>query len=405
MKKILLMMLLTAPLLAQAPNSITSSTPVIDARSYSISTAASDNTASINTAIAAAISANACLFFPPGIYQHATAISITLTATQTLCMEGKNRQSRFKYTGTTTTSAWTFTGNYSANQPSFQFSNLTFDANGLASYAFTGNDSIHGRYYDLEARNATVAGFLCLSCDTDVWIAPIVSQYIEGYTTRPQYAMVLDTGGAGGAGLSSDETIIDPSFEYLSTAALWMKEVINTTVIGGTMEGGGGVGILCDTNCVDNKFIGSDIEANTGYDITCAGKGNQFSPAVAASTSGLNLLSGCIGSDVSNGNFTTVNVSSGALSNKIHNITLTSAISDSGTETEWYDVLNPATNANWAGKLYSAAGSALPSCAAANKGQQLTVSDATSPTFLGTYTSGGAINSPVMCNGTNWVTY
>jgi hypothetical protein len=55
--------------------------------------------------------------------------------------------------------------------------------------------------------------------------------------------------------------------------------------------------------------------------------------------------------------------------------------------------------------LYSAAGPALPGCSAAIKGQSAVVSDATSPAYLGTYTSGGTVATPVMCNGTNWVTY
>ncbi|HEX5426673.1 MAG TPA: right-handed parallel beta-helix repeat-containing protein [Candidatus Acidoferrales bacterium] len=58
-----------------------------------------------------------------------------------------------------------------------------------------------------------------------------------------------------------------------------------------------------------------------------------------------------------------------------------------------------------AGVIYSAAGTALPSCAAGNKGQEAVVSDATSPTYLGAYTSGGAVVTPVMCNGSGWVTY
>lgn len=57
------------------------------------------------------------------------------------------------------------------------------------------------------------------------------------------------------------------------------------------------------------------------------------------------------------------------------------------------------------GVLYSAAGTALPACAAGNKGLKAVVSDATSPTYLGTYTSGGAVVSPVICNGSGWVTY
>jgi len=60
--------------------------------------------------------------------------------------------------------------------------------------------------------------------------------------------------------------------------------------------------------------------------------------------------------------------------------------------------LNPTT-------AYSAAGTPLPSCVSGLSGRQTVVSDATSPTFLGTYTSGGSTKSPVMCNGTNWVTY
>ena len=55
--------------------------------------------------------------------------------------------------------------------------------------------------------------------------------------------------------------------------------------------------------------------------------------------------------------------------------------------------------------IYSAAGTALPSCVSGNKGQTAVVSDATSPTFLAAYSSGGAVVSPVLCNGSSWVTY
>lgn len=55
--------------------------------------------------------------------------------------------------------------------------------------------------------------------------------------------------------------------------------------------------------------------------------------------------------------------------------------------------------------IYSAAGTPLVSCVPGLKGAETVVSDANGPTFLGTYSSGGAVVSPVMCNGTNWVTY
>jgi hypothetical protein len=38
------------------------------------------------------------------------------------------------------------------------------------------------------------------------------------------------------------------------------------------------------------------------------------------------------------------------------------------------------------------------------KGRRATVSDATSPTFLGSYASGGSVVAPVFCNGASWVT-
>ena len=56
------------------------------------------------------------------------------------------------------------------------------------------------------------------------------------------------------------------------------------------------------------------------------------------------------------------------------------------------------------GKLYSAAGTALPTCNSALEGARATVSDATSPTYHGTYTSGGGVASGVFCNNTAWIT-
>lgn len=61
------------------------------------------------------------------------------------------------------------------------------------------------------------------------------------------------------------------------------------------------------------------------------------------------------------------------------------------------------------GVLYSAAGTALPTCAAGIQGETAVVKDATSPTYMGAYTSGGAITAAVICsyNGTtySWLTH
>ncbi len=54
--------------------------------------------------------------------------------------------------------------------------------------------------------------------------------------------------------------------------------------------------------------------------------------------------------------------------------------------------------------IYSAAGTPLPAASAALKGAKAVVSDATLPTFLSPYVSGGTVAATVLCNGTQWVT-
>jgi hypothetical protein len=58
-----------------------------------------------------------------------------------------------------------------------------------------------------------------------------------------------------------------------------------------------------------------------------------------------------------------------------------------------------------AGVIYTAAGTPIPACSSDLNGAQATVGDATTPTYRGTYTSGGAELSAVVCNGTDWLTF
>lgn len=54
------------------------------------------------------------------------------------------------------------------------------------------------------------------------------------------------------------------------------------------------------------------------------------------------------------------------------------------------------------GGPFSAAGTPLPSCTS-HQGAIAFVTDATDPTWHGTYTSGGGVVSAVLCNGTVWI--
>jgi hypothetical protein len=54
--------------------------------------------------------------------------------------------------------------------------------------------------------------------------------------------------------------------------------------------------------------------------------------------------------------------------------------------------------------IYSAAGTPLPAARSGLAGARAVVSDATAPTWMGTYASGGTVTCPVFCNGTTWLT-
>jgi hypothetical protein len=49
--------------------------------------------------------------------------------------------------------------------------------------------------------------------------------------------------------------------------------------------------------------------------------------------------------------------------------------------------------------------STLPTCNSSAKGLSAAVTDASSPTFLGTLTGGGSTFAPAVCNGSNWIAY
>jgi hypothetical protein len=78
----------------------------------------------------------------------------------------------------------------------------------------------------------------------------------------------------------------------------------------------------------------------------------------------------------------------------------------------YYGYVPGATNWNaffqakqdWVGDHpYTVAG--LPACETANQYYWAVVTDATSPTYLGTLTGGGSTVVPVFCDGANWTSH
>ena len=56
-----------------------------------------------------------------------------------------------------------------------------------------------------------------------------------------------------------------------------------------------------------------------------------------------------------------------------------------------------------AGVIYNAATNPLPVATTGLTGTRAVVNDATMPSYLGAYVSGGTVTAPVFCNGTQWV--
>jgi len=54
---------------------------------------------------------------------------------------------------------------------------------------------------------------------------------------------------------------------------------------------------------------------------------------------------------------------------------------------------------------YNAASNAIPTCNSGLTGTWANVTDATSPTYRGAYTSGGTVNTLVYCDGSSWTTH
>jgi hypothetical protein len=77
---------------------------------------------------------------------------------------------------------------------------------------------------------------------------------------------------------------------------------------------------------------------------------------------------------------------------------------DPGTDMSGSGITNTGTVQVMLTGTYNAATAAFPACNVAHIFFRGTVTDATAPTYLGTYTSGGAVTTDVLCNGTVLVT-
>ena len=85
---------------------------------------------------------------------------------------------------------------------------------------------------------------------------------------KPQYGMWLDERNAGE--LTSYCVFDNPIIEHVDTGA-YLNNAIGNQFYGGTMESCTNIGANLQAGALENKFFGTDFEANTNYDVYCAG--------------------------------------------------------------------------------------------------------------------------------------
>lgn len=175
------------------------------------------------------------------------------------------------------------------------------------------------------------------------------------------------------------------------------------------------------TSGADNTIVGTYTEDGTSKGCITAGSGNvqigRLSCVTSATSSGQLSIQNAIYGSANNGSGTTVSTGNigiyqpsplAMLDVKGHDTSASTyalRINDSNNRTLF--------SVNDAGVAVSSNGlqlpvttvAALPTCNTAAKGLLYAVSDATSPTYNGTLTGGGAVSVPVYCNGSSWASH
>jgi hypothetical protein len=190
----------------------------------------------------------------------------------------------------------------------------------------------------------------------------------------------------------------------------------NNTAVGAAALGANGTGSgnsvlgqaagAQETNGSNNSYFGF----SAGQFIT-TGQNNII--IGANSTGG---IAGCPGTPANCATGNSNVIIGGAVANLAGAIANTIQIGDGAGNVRWDYGLTTAGRTTFAGGpiaiaysiptvIYSAAGTALPACAAATNGATAIVSDATAATYAGAYASGGTQMRRVLCvSGAGWIT-
>lgn len=155
----------------------------------------------------------------------------------------------------------------------------------------------------------------------------------------PLVGLALD--GVGGS-QTAYCTFYNPICERMPLGAV-LGDALGNVFLGGALEGCTSTGVQLSAGAIQNKFFGTDFEANTTYDVNCAGDGNEFHGCDTEKL--IVFTSGAIRNKVVSGQHGDISLQAGANQNLVSSVTYNrfasgASITDSGANNRFRDNFN-----------------------------------------------------------------
>ena len=285
-----------------------------------------DNAAAVARDVAIAAVSGWPLDIPPGVYRSSQPFSF---GRRGIRVAGHGRVV-LKYIGSAPYCLTVDNGPESFGYD-VRIENLTIEGSGAqAQSGFYQRNFVHGSYADIRVRNVTGAAFE-LNGDVCSEYARCVSSINEGDMLYTPSVGIL----ARGSDICSDTTACTfsmPIIEGMRDIGLDAVRMANCTILGGTFEGGRGLGLRLGVGAVENTMHNLSCEANALGDALILGRMNE-------------LRGGYYSSRAASNPYESVNsivVGDGATLNKINKVrayTIRVVESSKGTEISGCDVL------------------------------------------------------------------
>jgi len=263
------------------------------------------------------------IFFPPGTYAYSVSPN---WAVQNAVFRGVG-ECHFQYSGTGNAVTIDGTGQPHAGVYDMEFSGVTVDAPATALDAYFIKNCHHSRFRKLKVRGcgSSSAGIEVNGCVCSTFESPEVSPNADGgwYSgAMPQTGMLFS--GETGA-QASYCTVLNPVMEGLAKTTtgcgIELLGALGNIFIGGTAEGcttGISTATAAD-GCSRNKFFGTDLEANTTYDIYEQGDFNEYHGVDSLLLA--QVISGSVRCLFEGGTYQSIQVALGAISTTFSNTT------------------------------------------------------------------------------------